>query len=45
MRGGLARIIWTRSILEIIDAQRGKRQGTEQGPEQEDTSLQNRVET
>ena len=42
MRGGLARITWTRSILEIIDAQsrrtREKRHGTEQGPEREDVS-------
>lgn len=45
MRGGLAKIIWTRSVLEIIDAQsrtRGQRQGIERGPQQEDTSLQNR---
>lgn len=45
MRGGLARIIWTRSILEIIDAQsrrtRGKRQGTEQGCEQEECKFTN----
>lgn len=40
MSRGPAKVIWTRSILETIDAQSrktgGKRQGTEQGPEQEE---------